>query len=126
MKELKNNFDVNYNTSILFLFKLIELNKKWNKIQKRNINKNIIEEKEKKKEMLLLCTRIYMFVAMSNYYICQNVIVDVEFRNKLLKEYQMIKKKYERQMIDYLEKKNLNVVVMNKENNKENNKEKNK
>ena len=122
MKELKNNFDVNYNTSILFLFKLIELNKKWNKIQKRNINKNIIEEKEKKKEMLLLCTRIYMFVAMSNYYICQNVIVDVEFRNKLLKEYQMIKKKYERRMIDYLEKKNLNIVIGNKENNKEKNK----
>jgi hypothetical protein len=107
IKELKNIFDINYNTSVLFLFKLIELNKKWNKIQKRNINKSIIEEKEKKKEMLLLCTRIYMFIAMSNYYICQNVIVDVEFRNKLLKEYQMIKKKYERRMIDYLEKKDL-------------------
>jgi len=118
MKELKNTFDVNYNLSVLFLFKLIELNKKWNKIQKRNINKSIIEEKEKKKEMLLLCTRIYMFVAMSNYYICQNVIVDVEFRNKLIKEFQTIKKKYERRMIDYLEKKNLNLSHENKENNK--------
>ena len=120
IKELKNTFDVNYNFSVLFLFKLIELNKKWDKIKERNINKSIIEEKEKKKEMLLLCTRLYIFVAMSNYYICKNVIVDVEFRNKLIKEFQIIKKKYERRMIDYLEKKDLNAGRENREINKKN------
>jgi hypothetical protein len=125
IKELKNTFDVNYNASVLFLFKLIELNKKWDKIKERNINKSIIEEKEKKREMLLLCTRLYMFVAMSNYYICKNVIVDVEFRNKLIKEFQTIKKKYEKRMIDYLEKKNLNIGREHKENNKEVNKKNN-
>jgi len=106
IKELKSVFEINYSASVSYLFKLIELNKKWEKIGAKN--DNIRKEKDRRKLFLLLSTRFYMFIAMSNYYICQNIIVDVELKNKLLKEYQMIKKKYEEKMMEYIKTKEIN------------------
>ena len=106
IKELKSVFEINYSASVSYLFKLIELNKKWEKIGAKN--DNIRKEKDRRKLFLLLSTRFYMFIAMSNYYICQNIIVDVELKNKLLKEYQMIKKKYEEKMVEYIKTKEIN------------------
>jgi len=89
-KTIIQMFSINYENSIVNLIDLINLNKKKNI---NNNDENKINKNNKKKDTLKLLSRLYMFRAMSIFYIVENNTVDIDFKNKMIIELEK-KKKY--------------------------------